>query len=52
MWDLSFLTRDQTCIGRQSLNRWTAVIVPVLVFLSVNESFKNGYGCANVFNLT
>ena len=27
MWDLSSLTRDQThtpCIGRQSLNHWTA----------------------------
>ena len=26
MWDLSFLTRDQTCapcIGRQSHNHWT-----------------------------
>ena len=31
MWDLSSLTRDQTCtpcIGRQSLNHWTAREVP------------------------
>ena len=31
MWDLSSLTRDQTCtpcIGRRSLNHWTAREVP------------------------
>ena len=31
MWDLSSLTRDRTCtpcIGRRSLNRWTAREVP------------------------
>ena len=33
MWDLSSLTRDQTrtpCIGRRSLNHWTAREVPLL----------------------
>ena len=36
MWDLSSLTRDQTrtpCIGRQSLNHWTAREVPCPIFL-------------------
>ena len=31
MWDLSSLTRDQTCtsyIGRQSVNHWTTREVP------------------------
>ena len=35
MWDLSSLTRDQTCtpfIGRQSLNHWTAREVPTMLF--------------------
>ena len=35
MWDLNFLTRDWTytsCIGRQSLNQWTAMEVPKKVF--------------------
>ena len=35
MWDLSSLTRDHTCsscIGRQSLNHWTAREVPKLGF--------------------
>ena len=35
MWDLSSPTRDWThtpCIGRQSLNHWTAREVPVWVF--------------------
>ena len=33
MWDLSSLTRDRTrtpCIGRRSLNHWTAREVPGL----------------------
>ena len=33
MWDLSSPTRDRTrnpCIGRQSLNHWTAREVPIL----------------------
>ena len=37
MWDPSFLTRDWAhipCIGRQSLNHWTAREVPVNDFLS------------------
>ena len=37
MWDLSFLTRDQThtpCIRRRSLNNWTAKEVPRCVFLT------------------
>ena len=32
MWDLGFLTRDRACtpcIGRQSLNHWTAREVPL-----------------------
>ena len=42
MWDLSSLTRDGThtpCLGRQSLNHWTAREVPG------NECFKT------IFNL-
>ena len=37
MWDLSSPTRDQTCtpcIGRQSLNHWTAREVPEKNFFS------------------
>ena len=33
MWDLNSLTRDRThtpCIGRQSLNHWTAKEVPLI----------------------
>ena len=40
MWDLSSPTRDRTrthCVGRRSLNHWTAREVPV-DFL---KSFKN-----------
>ena len=36
MWDLSFPTRDRThnpCIGRQSLNHWTAREVPAWLLL-------------------
>ena len=35
MWDLSSLTRDQTCtpcIGRQTLNHWTMREVPSLLY--------------------
>ena len=35
MWDLRFLTRDQTrtpCIGSRSLNHWTAREVPEQLF--------------------
>ena len=35
MWDLSFLTRDQTyvaCMARQILNQWTTREVPRLLF--------------------
>ena len=38
MWDLSSPTRDRThtpCIGRQSLNHWTAREVSISVFLCV-----------------
>ena len=36
MWDLSSLTRDQTCtpcIGRRSLNHWTTREVPRFLFI-------------------
>ena len=36
LWDLSSLTRDQTCvpcIGRQILNHWTSRDVPQLLLL-------------------
>ena len=36
MWDLGSPTRDRTrtlCIGRRSLNHWTAREVPRLIFL-------------------
>ena len=42
MWDLRSLTRDGThtpCIGRQSLNHWTARDVPVYVFLIRFDKF-------------
>ena len=35
MWDLSSLTRDQTCVAcvaRQTLNQWTTREVPRLLF--------------------
>ena len=41
MWDLSFLTREQTCTpsdGRLSLNRWTSREVPVLCFFKFSSS--------------
>ena len=37
MWDFSSLTRDQIytpCIGRQSLNYWTAREVPLSILIS------------------
>ena len=40
MWDLSSLTRDQTripCIGRQSLNLWTAGEVPDFPILDLED---------------
>ena len=39
MWDLSFLTRDQTCtpcIRRQPLNHWTAREVPCCCFFMIS----------------
>ena len=43
MWNLSSLTRDQTCtprIGRQSLNHWTAREVPQIIFLKININIE------------
>ena len=58
MWDLSYLTRDQThvpCIGRQILNQWTTKEVPAFsgfswwaiyfVFLTL-LSHRHTYVCA------
>ena len=48
MWDLSFLTRNQThtpCIGRRSLNHWTTGEIPIKIpFYScdINRSRAEG----------
>ena len=42
MWDLSSLTRNQTCapcIRRQNLNHWTAREVPMCTFLRLRQSW-------------
>ena len=47
MWDLSSPTRDRThtlCIGRRSLNHWTAREVPDIVNLA-SWFFPQGPGC-------
>ena len=44
MWDLSSLTRDRTCtpcIGRRSLNHWTAREVPAGGFLTTAPPGKS-----------
>ena len=43
MWDLSVLTRDRThapCIGRQSLNHWTAREVLEEVYFDILIPFQ------------
>ena len=43
IWDLSLLTRDQThipCIGRQSLDHWTARVSLFLMFLIIPITLK------------
>ena len=43
MWDLSALTRDRThapCIGRQSLNHWTAREVLEEVYFDILIPFQ------------
>ena len=47
MWNLSSLTRDQTCtpcIGRQSLNHWTATEVPQSPFRASAKQNSLWYG--------
>ena len=53
MWDLSFLTRDQThipYIGRRSLNHWTAREVPHLIVL-IEQIYVQRLGMPGVFSL-
>ena len=48
MWDLSSPTRDRTCtpcIGRRSLNHWTAREVPLLALLKMNHVLNHILKC-------
>ena len=48
MWDLSFLTRDQThvlCIGKRSLNHWTIREVPSIPFCLLDSWVVLGSLC-------
>ena len=55
MWDLSSPTRDRTrtpCIGRQSLNHWTAREVPIaLVLLEAGAGFTPWESIAKCLDL-
>ena len=51
MWDLSALTRDRThapCIGRQSLNHWTAREVLEEVYFDILIPFQNNCSLSSV----
>ena len=54
MWDLSSLPRDQTrtpCIGKRSLNYWTAREVPMCLFLKAHATDCLLWGCGFAVNV-